>query len=377
MSKRMVLLLIATVVVFGGVLGGNLFGKYKMNQFLDNMPQPAATVSSAQAEADRWINSITAVGSVSAVQGANLATQVGGIVDAVYFDSGSEVKAGDIIMTLDSATDRAELKTLQAAERLAEIERNRLKELLQRKSVSQSEYDQRQSQLEQAEARLAAQQARIEQMVLRAPYAGRLGIRQVNVGAYVNAGDPLIGLQALEQVFVDFTLPEQRYGQIEVGMTVAAQMDALGDESFTGKITAIEPAIDVQTRNFKVQATFDNPEQKLRPGMFARVSLDVGERRDVVVIPSTAISYRPYGNSVYVLIDTGDKNDEGAPLFKVVQRFVQTGQERGSLIAITEGLEVGETVATSGLLKLVSGGHAMINDTIQPNAEIAPTPANG
>lgn len=377
MSKRMVLLLIATVVVFGGVLGGNVFLGHMMNQFFDNMPQPAATVSSTEARPDSWINSVTAVGSVSAVQGADLATQVGGIVEAIHFDSGSEVKAGDIIMTLDSDADRAELKTLQAAERLAEVERNRIKELLQRKSVSQSEYDQRQSQLEQAEARVAAQQARIEQMVLRAPYDGRLGIRQVNVGAYVNAGDPLIGLQALDPVFVDFTLPEQRYGQVDVGMTVIATMDALGEERFEGKITAIEPAIDVQTRNFSLQATFSNPDQKLRPGMFARVSLDVGEYRDVVVIPSTAISYRPYGNSVYVLTDSGEKDATGAPLYNVVQRFVQTGQLRGSLIAVTDGLAVGETVATSGLLKLISGGLATINNTVQPNAEIAPTPDNG
>lgn len=377
MSKRMVLLLIATVVVFGGVLGGNMYGKHMMNQFLDNMPQPAATVSSAQAQADSWINNITAVGSVSAVQGAELATQVGGIVEAIHFDSGSEVKAGDIIMTLDSAADGAELKTLEAAERLAEVERNRIKELLQRKSVSQSEYDQRQSQLEQAQARVAAQKARIDQMVLRAPYDGRLGIRQVNVGAYVNAGDPLIGLQALDPIFVDFTLPEQRYGQVAVGMTVIAKMDALGDEPFEGRITAIEPAIDVQTRNFSVQATFSNPEQKLRPGMFARVSLDVGDRRDVVVVPSTAISYRPYGNSVYVLTESGEQDEQGNALFNVVQRFVETGQLRGSLIAVTKGLAVGETVATTGLLKLISGGHATINNTVQPNAEIAPTPDNG
>lgn len=376
MSKRMMLLLIATVVVFGGVLGGNLVGKRMMNQYLDNMPQPAATVSSAQAQADSWINSVTAVGSVAAVQGAELATQVGGIVETIYFDSGSEVKAGDIIMTLDSAADRAELKTLQAAERLAEVERNRIKELLQRKSVSQSEYDQRQSQLEQAQARVAAQQARIDQMVLRAPYDGRLGIRQVNVGAYVNAGDPLIGLQALDPIFVDFTLPEQRYGQIDVGMSVVARMDALADEIFEGKITAIEPAIDVQTRNFSVQATFSNPDQKLRPGMFARVAMDVGEHREVVIVPSTAISYRPYGNSVYVLTESGEQDDQGNDLYKVVQRFVQTGQLRGSMIAITDGLAVGEVVATSGLLKLISGGHATINNSVQPNAEIAPTPDN-
>lgn len=377
MSKRMVGLLIVAVVVFGGVIGGKLFLNRMINDFLDNMPVPPVAVSAAEATQDRWIDSVTAVGSVVAVQGAELSTQVSGIVESIRFDSGSEVKAGDIILTLDSATDRAELKTLQSAERLAELERDRIKQLWQRKSVSQSEYDQRQSELEQARARVAAQEARIEQKTLRAPYAGRLGIRQVNVGAYVSAGDPLIGLQALNPIFVDFTLPEQRYGEVNVGMTVTAQMDALGEDAFEGKVTAIEPVIDADTRNFQVQATFKNSSQRLRPGMFARITLDVGEQRDVVLVPRTSISFKPYGNSVYVITESGDKNEEGEPVLTVKQRFVTTGQARGSLIAIEEGLEVGERVATSGLLKLDSGAVVSVNNSVQPDAEIAPTPENG
>lgn len=377
MSKRMLGLLIVAIVVFGGVIGGKLFLNQMMNDFLDNMPVPPVVVSATEAKRDRWIDSVTAVGSVVAVQGAELSTQVSGIVESIRFDSGSEVKAGDIILTLDSATDRAELKTLQSAERLAELERDRIKQLWQRKSVSQSEYDQRQSQLEQARARVAAQEARIEQKTLRAPYAGRLGIRQVNIGAYISAGDPLIGLQALNPIFVDFTLPEQRYSDVRVGMTVTAQMDALGDDRFEGEITAIEPVIDAGTRNFQVQATFQNASQRLRPGMFARISLDVGEQRDVVLVPRTAISFKPYGNSVYVITESGDKNEKGEPVLTVKQRFVTTGQARGGLIAIEGGLEVGERVATSGLLKLDSGAVISINNSVQPDAELAPTPENG
>lgn len=378
MSKRMVGLLIVAVVVFGGVLGAKMFMNSMMNDFLDNMPVPPVTVSAARATQDRWIDSVTAVGSVEAVQGAELATQVGGIVDSIRFDSGSEVKTGDIILTLDGATDRAELKTLQSAARLAELERDRLKKLWERKSVSQSEYDQRQSELEQARARVVAQQTRIEQKALRAPYDGRLGIRQVNIGAYVSAGDPLIGLQALDPIFVDFTLPEQRYGEVRMGMTVTAEMDALGDKSFEGKITAIEPVIDADTRNFQLQATFKNTDQQLRPGMFARIALDVGEHRDVVLVPRTAISFRPYGNSVYVITESADeKGEDGKPIRTVKQRFVHTGQARGSLIAIDDGLEVGEQVATSGLLKLNGGARISINNSVQPDAEIAPTPDNG
>lgn len=377
MSKRMIGLLLGVIVVFGGLLGAKWFGNRMMNQFLDNMPQPPAYVTAARAAADTWISEVTAVGSVAAVQGADLTTEVAGIVEQIYFDNGAEVKAGDVILTLDRATDLAQLKSLQAAERLAELERDRVQALFQRKSISKSEYDKRQSELEQAQANVVAQQARIEQKTLRAPYAGRLGIRQVNIGQYVAPGDPIISLQSLDPVFVNFTLPEQRYREIRVGMTVRAQMDALGEAQFEGRISAIEPVIDADTRNFKVQATFDNPQQLLRPGMFARVALNVGDQRDVVVVPRSAISFNPYGNSVYLLSESDQKGEDGKPLLVAKQRFVRTGEMRGDLIVIEEGLEVGDQVATSGLLKLRSGATVIINNSVQPDANIAPTPENG
>ncbi|GAB3111982.1 efflux RND transporter periplasmic adaptor subunit [Pseudomaricurvus hydrocarbonicus] len=373
----MMVLLAAAVVVFGGVLGAKAYINRMMNEFFDDMPTPAVAISATQVSSDHWISEVKAVGTLVAVQGAELATQVSGIVETIHFDNGSEVKAGDVVMTLDSATDLAELKTLQAATRLAELERNRIKELLQRKSVSQSEYDQRQSQLEQAEARVVAQRARIEQKVLRAPYSGRLGIRQVNVGEFVSAGDPMIGLQALDPIFVDFTLPEQRYGDVHEGMIVTAHLDALGKEAFTGVVTAIEPVIDADTRNFKLQATFKNPQQRLRPGMFARIALNVGEERNVLIVPRTAISYKPYGNSVYILTPSDEQGEDGKPLFQVKQRFVTTGEARGSLVAIDEGVVLGERVVTSGLLKLSSGDMVTINNSVQPEAEAAPVPENG
>ena len=377
MSKRMVVLLIAAVVVFGGLLGFKLIGGVMMNRYFDNMPMPAATVTATRAKTDVWISEVTAVGSVAAVRGANLTTEVGGIVEQIHFDNGAEVKAGDVILSLDSATDLAQLKALQAAERLAQLERDRVRLLFERKSISKSEYDKRQSELEQAQANVAAQQARLEQKTLRAPYAGRLGIRQVNVGQYVAAGDPIIGLQALDSVFVNFTLPEQRYREVKDGIVVRAQTDALGDTAFEGRISAIEPAIDADTRNFGVQATFANPQQLLRPGMFARVALNVGERHEVVVVPRSAISFNPYGNSVYVLAPSDKKGADGKPQLVATQRFVRTGEARGDLIAIDGGLKVGETVATSGLLKLRSGANVVINNSVQPDANLAPTPDNG
>lgn len=377
MSKRMMVLLAAAVLVFGGLIGAKWFGSRMMNQYFDNMPMPPSVISTIEARADTWLSEVTAVGSVAALHGADLTTEVNGIVEKIYFDNGSEVKAGDVILTLDDATDRAQLKALQAAERLAELERNRVQSLFQRKSISKSEYDQRQSQLEQAQANVAAQQARVDQKTLRAPYAGRLGIRQVNVGQYVAAGNPIIGLQSLDTVFVNFMLPEQRFREIRAGMVVRAQMDALGDATFEGRISAIEPVIDADTRNFKVQATFANPDQQLRPGMFARIALDVGDRRDVIVVPRSAVSFNPYGNSVYVLSESEQKGEDGKPLLQVTQRFIQIGEMRGDLIVVEKGLEIGETVATSGLLKLRSGATVTVNNSVQPDANIAPTPTNG
>ena len=377
MSKRMIVLLVLAVVVFGGLIGVKVYFSKVTDEFLDNLPVSPETVTATEAKLDDWVSELTSVGTVVAVQGADLTTQESGIIEKIYFDSGDLVQSGDVILTLDTATDRADLKTLEAAQRLAELERDRVESLWQRKNVSKSEFDQRKSQLEQAEAQVAAQKARLEQKKLRAPYAGRLGIRQVNIGQYINAGDPMIGLQSLDSVFVDFTLPEQRYRDIQVGVDVRAQMDALGQETFQGTLSAIEPVIDTNTRNFKVRATFSNPKHRIRPGMFARVAINVGESREVVVVPRTAISFNPYGNSVFVLTETESKGANDKPMYSVKQRFVQTGETRGDLIVIDSGLEVGETVATTGLLKLRGSAAVFIDNTLKPDANIAPTPENG
>ncbi len=377
MSKRMKIALLITLVVFGGLVGAKLLIGKMMNKYFDNMPVPPAVVTAGPAVSDTWINEVTSIGSVVTVQGADLTTEVGGIIDHIYVESGAEVQAGEIILTLASATDRAELTSLQAAEHLAELDRDRLKSLLQRKTISKAEFDQRESALAQAQALSAAQQARIDQKTLRAPYAGRLGIRRVNIGQYVEAGFPMIGLQALDPVFVDFTLPEQRFSEVTVGMEVRAQVDVLGASAFTGKITAIEPVVNTDTRNFNVQATFTNADEVLRPGMFARVALNVGEQHKVVVVPRTAISFSPYGNTVFVLTETAEKSADGKPLLHSTQRFVRTGESRGDLIAIEDGLKEGEVIATTGLLKLRSGAAVIVNNSIQPDANIAPTPDNG
>ena len=335
-SLRMWLMLLVTLLVFGGLFGMQWFGNKKMNEFMDNMPVQPATVTAMEAGTALWRDSVESVGTLVAIRGAELATEVPGTVETIHFENGAAVNAGDAIITLNSAPDRAQLAELQAAAELARLELERARRLVAQRNISESELDQRSSLLEQARARVAAQQARIEQKTLRAPYAGRLGIRQYNVGDYVQAGDTVIALQALDSLYVNFSLPEQYSQQVAAGL----------------------------------QATLPNPEELLRPGMFARLVLPIGIELERVVVPQTAIAYRPYGDSVYVI--TGQ---DGA--LRVSQRFVTLGPVRGDLVAVEEGLDPGERVATSGLLKLDGGMTVNVDNSSPPAAELDPQPDNG
>ena len=367
---RMWLMLLVTLLVFGGLFGMQWFGNKKMNEFMDNMPVQPATVTAMEAGTALWRDSVESVGTLVAIRGAELATEVPGTVETIHFDNGAEVAAGAAILTLNSAPDRAQLEELQAAADLARQELERARRLVEQRNISESELDQRVSLLQQAKARVAAQQARIEQKTLRAPYAGRLGIRRFNVGDYVQAGDTVIALQALDSLFVNFSLPEQYSQQVEAGMPVEARLEALDGRTFTGTVTAISPVVDPNTRNFALQATLPNPEELLRPGMFARLVLPIGIELERVVVPQTAIAYRPYGDSVYVI-----QEREGA--LQVSQRFVTLGPVRGDMVAVEEGLDPGERVATSGLLKLDGGMPVKIDNTSPPAAELDPQPDNG
>jgi membrane fusion protein (multidrug efflux system) len=367
---RMWLMLLVTLLVFGGLFGMQWFGNKKMNEFMDNMPVQPATVTAMEAGTALWRDSVESVGTLVAIRGAELATEVPGTVEEIHFDNGAEVAAGAAILTLNSAPDRALLEELQAAADLARQELERARRLVEQRNISESELDQRVSLLQQARARVTAQQARIEQKTLRAPYAGRLGIRRYNVGDYVQAGDTVIALQALDSLFVNFSLPEQYSQQVEAGMPVEARLEALDGRTFAGTVTAISPVVDPNTRNFALQATLPNPEELLRPGMFARLVLPIGIELERVVVPQTAIAYRPYGDSVYVI-----QERDGA--LQLSQRFVTLGPVRGDMVAVEEGLDPGERVATSGLLKLDGGMPVKIDNTSPPAAELDPLPDNG
>jgi membrane fusion protein (multidrug efflux system) len=385
--KRMIWMLVITGLVFGLVFGVKAFFAAQTNKFFDNMPQPPATISAAVAQQQTWHDSVEAVGTVVAVNGTQVTTESPGVISAIYFNPGDRVKAGAPLLQLNASTEVATLKSLQATARLNKIQSDRYRELAATQLVSRDEADKRAADAATAQAEVDAQRALVERKTIRAPFAGTLGIRKVNLGQYVNPGDELVSLQALDPIYVNFTLPEQRLPQVRAGSVVTAKIDALPDRAFEGTITSVEPQVDPQTRNFQVQATLRNPDGALRPGTFARVTFNQGGEQRVVVIPQTAISFNPYGNSVYVITkatapaktDPAQAKAEGkppGPTLMAKQRFVKTGATHGDLIAITQGLKPGERVATSGLLKLRNDATVIINNSVLPTSDRTPTPEN-
>ncbi len=383
-KKRMTLMLIAATVVFGGIFAVKWAGSKQMNAMFDNMPQPPASVSVAVAKAERWGDGAEAVGTFVAVNGADVTTEAGGIIREFLFEPGQRVKAGTVLVRLNTTNEEATLRALEASAKLAVSQRDRWRELGAQKLVSQAEVEQRAADAASTLAQVEAQRALIAQKTIRAPFDGTLGIRKANLGQYIAPGSPIVNLQSMNPIFLDFTLPQQRMDQLVEGTTIHATIDSLPGRKFEGRITAIEPLIDAETRSFKVQATVLNDDNALRPGTFAKVGFDLGSEQAVVVIPQTAVSFNPYGNAVYVVreVPYGEKEVgmDGKPMTGmkqvVQQRFIKTGGTRGDLVAVTDGLKPGERVVTSGLLKLRNDAAVTINNKVQPAAESAPKPGN-
>lgn len=388
-SKRMFWMLLVVALVFGAIFFVKWYGAKMTNQYFDSMPQPPATVSATAAREQSWSQGLEAVGTLDAVNGAEVTTESGGVIRAIHFTPGQAVKKGTVLVELNTANEQATLASLESAAKLAAVQRDRYRELAQQKLVARADVDERNTTAASAQAQVAAQRALIAQKTVRAPFDGILGIRKVNIGQFINPGDPIVSLQSLDPIFLNFTLPEQNLGNVKEGLRVHATLDALPGRTFEGRVTAIEPNVDPDTRNFAVQATLDNPDKLLRPGSFAHVAFDVGSAQKVIVVPQTAISFNPYGNSVYVIEKApppkaGEEPaqappgapQQNGPQLVVQQRFIKTGATRGDLIAVTEGLKPGDRVATSGLLKLRNGAAVTINNKVQPDAEAHPDVKN-
>lgn len=374
MTKRMVVMLAISGVVFGGVFGMKWFGNQMMNEFIDNMPTPPVTISSTTVTPQQWVARLNAVGSLVAVKGADLTAEVDGTITKISFESGQSVEAGTELLSLESVAERGELARLEAQAKLAEIEQRRREKLYKRGTISKSEYDTALAETNVAKAAVEAQRGRLNLKTLRAPFGGELGIRRVALGQYLRAGDKIVTLQSLDPIELDFSLPEKQLGKVNPGRSIEIVVDALGGRQFSGEIIAVEPKIDAQTRNFDVRARFANPEKVLKPGLFAKVTVNLGEPTQVLVLPKTAIQYSSYGDSVFVI-----RQQEGgdAEALDVIQRFVTLGEARGDFIEVISGVKEGDEVASTGLLKLRSGQPVTIDNTLRPEPSLTPAPPQG
>lgn len=373
MIKRMILMLLFMAAVIGGLYGM----KMKQIEAMSNMPPPPPpTVSTTVAAYDDWQPQLEAVGSLRAVNGADLAFEVPGIVEELHFNSGDEVKAGDVLVRLRDDEDVSKLHALQAVVDLAVITYQRGMKQLPSQTISQAAVDADKSELDAARANVAEQQALIDKKVIRAPFDGRLGIRAVDLGQYLAAGTTVVTLQSLDPIFVDFFLPQQALEQIHIGQPISAKVDTYPGQTFAGEISAIEPKVDAASRNVRVRATIKNPDLKLLPGMYATVDIATGEPQRYVTLPQTAITFNAYGNTVYI-VDKGEPGADGQPQLKVHQTFVKTGETRGDQIAVLDGVKEGEMVVMAGQLKLRNGAAVAVNNSVLPSADPDPTPAPG
>lgn len=391
MTKRM-LIMIGGVIVLVLLLGGG-FALHIM-KLIASAPKPAPqTVTATKVGSQDWQPTLAAVGSVVPVRGVDVTTEIAGLVRDIHFKSGQDVKKGDVLVELNADSDKAQLAALEAAAELAASTLKRDKAQFDAQAIAQAQVDIDTADLKSKRALADQQRAIIDKKTIRAPFAGKLGITTVNPGQYVNPGDKIVTLQTIDPIYVDFNLPQKQVGQLQVGQVVNVTSDGFAGVTFPGKITAISPKVDTTTRNVVVEATLSNPKHQLLPGMFANAAVEVGEKKHYLTLPQTAITYNPYGSTVFVIMTADEAaaaaraaaasagNGASAPAqaasgsgLVVQQAFVTTGETRGDQVAIVKGLKEGQQVVTSGQVKLKNGTSIVIDNSIVPANSPNPTP---
>ena len=369
MIKRMIIMLVGAGVVLGGFFAFQNFKAHMIAQVMASMANPPQTVSTVTAEMQDWQPHMQAVGSLRAVNGADLSLEVSGIVGELHFNSGDDVSAGTVLLRLRADDDAAKLQALQATADLAQITYDRDVKQWKAQAISQATVDNDTFNLKNARAQVEQQKAMVDKKVLRAPFAGHLGIRAVDVGQYLNAGTTVVTLQALDPIYADFFLPQQALDQVKIGQAITAHVDTYPGHPFSGKITAINPQVDASSRNVQVRATLGNSDRKLVPGMFATIDIDVGTVQRHITLPQTAIAYNPYGSTVYLVEQNGAAH-------AAKQTFVTTGATRGDQVAVLSGVKEGDIVVTAGQMKLHNGSPVTINNSVQPTSDASPTPTD-
>lgn len=369
--KRILVALLLAGVIFGGVVSYKHYQGKKMMEAMSRRKPPPVSVTAREAATDTWRPVLTVVGSFQAVQGVQVTGEVSGLVTDIRFESGQEVSKGEPLVQMDTRADRDSLASLLAARDLAEIQFERMQTLVQRNMTPQSDLDEARAKYKQARAEVARQQTLIEKKTIKAPFAGVLGLRQVNLGQYLAPGTPIVRLQSLDPIYVRFSLPQQNLQDVHPEQKVEVRVDAWPETEFTGIITAIEPSVGETTRNFRIQATLDNPDKKLKPGMFARVAVQLPSKNEVVTLPQTAVKFNPYGDVIFVL-EKSEEEMKGQPVYTASRRFVSTGEKRGDQLAINQGIEPGDLVVTVGQHKLRQGSRVLINNSVEPDNRAEP-----
>ena len=371
--KRMIWMILGTLALIAVIVGIKVLLVMRM---IHSMPQPApVTVSTVKASEQAWQPALNAVGSLRAANGADLAAEVAGLVTDVNLKSGQEVKKGQLLVQLRDGDEVAQLQQLQANAELSKITLERARKQLAAQAISQADFDTAQADTKARVAAVAQQQVVIAKKQLRAPFDGRAGIITISPGDYLAAGTTVVTVQQLDPLYVDFNVPQGELGRLKVGQPVNLTLDAYAGRSFSGKLSAINPKVDASTRNVQVEATVPNHDQTLTPGMFAKVSVEVGQQRTLLTLPQAAIVYNPYGDTVYVVQPSKGKDAKGKPNAPTVkQAFVTTGDSRGDQVAILKGISAGTEVVTSGQMKLKNDAPITVDNSVQPADSASPTP---
>jgi membrane fusion protein (multidrug efflux system) len=360
--------LIVLIAVLGGIKGLQIF---RMTAAGKQFVPPPETITSFEVQTKAWETLLTSVGTLEAVQGVMVTAELKGKVESIAFEPGAKVMAGDLLVQQDISSETAQLRASEAAVKLAKITLERTRKLLIEKTVSQSQYDNADAQYKQAAAQADNIRATIAKKTIRAPFAGRLGIRLINLGQTLNEGDAIVSLQSFDPIFVNFSLPQQQLAKVRPGLTVRMTTDALPGRTIEGRITAINPAVDAATRNIEIQATAENPGEQLRPGMFVNVNVVLPTLEKVLPIPATAVLYAPYGDSVFV-VEEKKNEKKGQPSLIVRQQFIRLGEKRGDFIAVASGLKEGETIVSTGVFKLRKGQSVVVNNSLAPEFKLMP-----
>lgn len=373
MAKRVILTIVGLMVIIGVLADIKVL---QIQRMIDNeaaFAVPPETVTTANVRAESWDTLLTAVGSLEAIQGVTVSAELPGKVVQVAFESGAKVNKGGLLVRQNVASERAQLAGSEASVELARLNFDRIADLYKQKLVSKSELDTVRANLRQSVAEADSIRATIAKKTIRAPFAGRLGIRQVDLGQILSEGEGIVSLQAYGSILVNFRLPQREIARITTGTLIEVSTDAHPDTIIKGKITAINPEVDSATRNFQIQATVPNPEELLRPGMFVNVRILLSARKQVLAIPSTAVLYAPYSDSAFV-VESNEENGESGKILR--QQFIRLGEKRGDYVAVLSGLQEGEVVVSSGVFKLSNGQAVVIDNTLSPDFKLAPEPGN-